>query len=216
MRRPPGGNAPAGIPQGRPAGMGRGIGGLARIFTAERDQRRDRDHLIDVRLPALADTGNTDLEQRISLEIKKRMDDVLDEAEERARETREACVETGGTEEEFIPIIIDVDYEVKRSSGRYLSFLIWKTETLAGAYTEVYAHNPDLTVGKEPMLRDIPGPDFRAGPTRSSGPKWTGESGRRARSPPVCLTEAAEKFLKFLHISVDKKAGFGYTNSCPV
>ena len=138
------------------------LGGLARIFTAERYQRRDRDHLIDVRLPALADTGNTDLEQRINLEIKKRIDDVLDEAEERARETREAYVETGGTEEEFIPIIIDVDYEVKCYDGRYLSFLIWKTETLASAYTELYAYNLDLTVGKELTLRDILGPDFQS------------------------------------------------------
>lgn len=137
------------------------LGSLAQIFTAERYQRQDRDHLIDVRLPALADTGNTDLEQRINLEIKKRIDDVLAEAEERARETREAYVETGGTEEEFIPIIIDVDYEVKCSDGQYLSFLIWKTETLASAYTELYAYNLDLAVGKELTLRDILGPDFQ-------------------------------------------------------
>ena len=48
--------------------------------------------LIDVRLPALTDTGNTDLEQRINTEIRTRIDQVLAEAEERAWETWDAFV----------------------------------------------------------------------------------------------------------------------------
>lgn len=137
------------------------LGQLARIVTVESYQINDRDHLIDVRLPALTDTGDTDLEQRINTEIRKSIDQVLDEAEERAREAREAFVETGGKAEDFMPIIIDVDYEVKCSNGQYLSFVITKTETLASAYTEYYLYNLDLTTGTELTLPDLLGPDWR-------------------------------------------------------
>ena len=137
------------------------LGQLARIVTVESYQINDRDHLIDVRLPALTDTGDTDLEQRINTEIRKSIDQVLDEAEERARETREAFVATGGKAEDFMPIIIDVDYEVKCSNGQYLSFVITKTETLASAYTEYYLYNLDLTTGTELTLPDLLGPDWR-------------------------------------------------------
>lgn len=137
------------------------LGQLARIVTVESYQINDRDHLIDVRLPALTDTGDTDLEQRINTEIHKSIDQVLDEAEERAREAREAFVETGGKAEDFMPIIIDVDYEVKCSNGQYLSFVITKTETLASAYTEYYLYNLDLTTGTELTLPDLLGPDWR-------------------------------------------------------
>ncbi len=137
------------------------LGELARIVTVENYQINDRDHLIDVRLPAITDTGDTDLEQRVNTEIRKRIDQVLDEAEERAREAREAFVETGGREEDFMPIIIDVDYEVKCSTEHYLSFVITKTETLASAYTEYYLYNLDLTTGTELTLADLLGPDWR-------------------------------------------------------
>lgn len=137
------------------------LGDLARIVTVENYQINDRDHLIDVRLPALTDTGHTDLEQRINTEIRKRIDQVLDEAEDRAREAREAYVATGGKAEDFMPVIIDVDYEVKCSNEQYLSFLITKTETLASAYTEYYLYNLDLTTGTELTLQDLLGPDWR-------------------------------------------------------
>lgn len=74
---------------------------------------------------------------------------MLQEAEDRARETREAYVATGGAQSDFIPIIITVDYEIKCQNGQYLSFVLTKTETLASAYTEVYTYNIDLPAGRE-------------------------------------------------------------------
>ena len=136
------------------------LGQLARIFTVEQYTVYDRDHLIDVRLPALELSGHTDLEQRINVEIQSRINALLDEAEARARKAREAYVETGGEEIDFIPIIIDVDYEIKCQNGQYLSFLVTETETLASAYTQTYAYNIDLEAGREITLRDLLGPDY--------------------------------------------------------
>ena len=56
----------------------------------------ERERLIDVRLPALELPGDTDLEQRINLAIQTRIDQVLQEAEDRARAIRDAYVATGG------------------------------------------------------------------------------------------------------------------------
>ena len=137
------------------------LGQLARVITVKEYSINDRDHLIDVRLPALELAANTDLEQRVNTEIRTRIDQVLQEAEDRARETREAYVATGGAQSDFIPIIITVDYEIKCQNGQYLSFVLTKTETLASAYTEVYTYNIDLPAGREVSLRDLLGPNYK-------------------------------------------------------
>ena len=137
------------------------LGDLARVFTVTQYTVEDRDHLLDERLPALDLAGDTDLEQRINTEISTRIDQILQEAEDRARETKEAYVATGGAPDDFMPIIISVDYEIKCQSEQYLSFVITKTETLASAYTEHYAYNIDLTAGREVTLRDLLGPDYK-------------------------------------------------------
>ena len=88
------------------------LGGLARVFTVSEYTIDEREQLIDVRMPALELPESTDLEQRINTEIRTRIEQVLQEAENRARSVRDAYVETGGDAAEFIPVIIDVDYEV--------------------------------------------------------------------------------------------------------
>ena len=66
----------------------------------------------------------------------------------------------GGDAAEFIPVIIDVDYEIKCQNDQYLSFILTETETRANAYTEVYTYNIDLEAGRELTLRDMLGPDY--------------------------------------------------------
>lgn len=137
------------------------LGDLAQVFTVTQYTVEDRDRLIDVRMPALDLTGDTDLEQRVNTEISARIDQVLQEAEDRARETREAFVATGGNPDDFMPIVISVDYEIKCQTDRYLSFVITKTETLASAYTEYYTYNIDLQAGREITLRDLFGSNYK-------------------------------------------------------
>lgn len=154
------------------------LGQLARVITVKEYSINDRDHLIDVRLPALELAANTDLEQRVNTEIRTRIDQVLQEAEDRARETREAYVATGGAQSDFIPIIITVDYEIKCQNGQYLSFVLTKTETLASAYTEVYTYNirPSGPGGRSPC-GICWGPTTNSWPTRRSARRSPG--GRR-------------------------------------
>ena len=61
------------------------LGELARVVTVTEYTLDSREQLIDVRMPALELPENTDLEQRINTEIRTRIDQVLQQAEERAR-----------------------------------------------------------------------------------------------------------------------------------
>lgn len=136
------------------------LGSLARIVTVSEYTINDDERVIDVRLPALENTGHTELEQKINQEISTRIQAVIDEAEARARETKEAYVATGGDPKDYMPVIIDVDYEVKCQNEQYLSFVVNKSETRASAYTEFYTYNIDLETGRELTLRDLLGPNW--------------------------------------------------------
>ena len=83
------------------------------------------------------------------------------EAEERAAQYKNAVIETGGTEEDYQPITIQIDYKVGYSSDKVVSFVILKSETLASAYTERFFYNIDIESGKELNLRDVLGNDYK-------------------------------------------------------
>lgn len=137
------------------------LGGLARIFTVREFSVHDENKLIDVRLPALENTGHTDLEQRVNTEIATRIDAVLAEGKARAQFAYEAFLATGGKAEDFIPVTIGVDYELKCQNGQYLSFVLSTAETQANVYTTFTPYNIDLTTGRELTLSDILGPDWK-------------------------------------------------------
>ena len=155
------------------------LGSLARIFTVTEYTINDKERVIDVRLPALENTGHTDLEQQINQEISTRIQAVIDAAEARARETKEAYVATGGDPDDYMPVIIDVDYEVKCQNEQYLSFVVTETETRASAYTEFYTYNIDLETGKELTLRDLLGPNWM----ETVNTQVEAEIARRAQDP---------------------------------
>lgn len=137
------------------------IGEMARVFTIKEYKEEDKTKLIEAKIPALENTGNTELEKRINYEILLKINEVLEEAEERAAEYKKAVVETGGNEDDYQPINIQIDYKVGYSSKDIVSFMILKSETLASAYTEMYFYNIDVETGKELNLRDILGNDYK-------------------------------------------------------
>ena len=79
------------------------IGDIARVFTIKEYKEEDSLKLINAKIPAIENTGNTELEKRVNYEITLKMNEVLDEAEERAAEYKEAILETGGNEEDYKP-----------------------------------------------------------------------------------------------------------------
>ena len=137
------------------------IGKVAKVLTIKQVIEEDKTKLINAKIPALENTGNTELEKRINYEIMLKMNEIIEEAEKRAAEYKEAVIETGGSEEDYIPVNIQIDYKVGYSSDEVVSFMISKSETLASAYTEMFFYNVDIETGKELNLRDVLGNDYR-------------------------------------------------------
>ena len=87
---------------------------------------------------------------------------MVEEAEERGREEYKAWLETRTSEDEhFVPVTVEVSYEVKCSTERILSFVLYKTETRASAYTESYVYNIDLQTGNDITLADLLGSKWK-------------------------------------------------------
>lgn len=138
------------------------LGQLARVVTVEHWKVEDRRRVIDVRMPALADTGNTELERRLNDEIRAKIDAIVAQAEEEQKNELEAYLATGGKWSDYEPLILDVDYEVKCSSEQYLSFVITATRVRATSYTELYIYDLDRATGADVSLRDLLGKDWKA------------------------------------------------------
>lgn len=137
------------------------IGDIAKVFTVKEYHENDDLKLINAKIPAIQNTGNTDLEQRINYEIMTKMNDVLKEAEDRAAEYKDAVIATGGEEKDYVPVNIQVDYEIKYSGDDIISFVIYKSETLASAYTETFFYNIDIETGKNLNLKDLLGENYK-------------------------------------------------------
>lgn len=137
------------------------LGNLCRIFTFHEEQHEDSIKYIDVKIPNIDNTGKTELEKRVNLEIQKLVNDFVTESEARAKEYYNAFVATGGNPEDFTPVGIVVDYEVKRISEKYVSFVISSYETNFSAYYTQYYYNIDMETGRILTLKDWFGNDYQ-------------------------------------------------------
>lgn len=136
------------------------IGQLASIVTWVDYEEENENRVINVRLPKMENSSRDDLKNRINNEIRVKINTVVTEAEKRAEEYRQAFLATGGSEDEWHPLEIYVDYEVKCNTNNILSFVITKSESYASVYTEKYYYNIDMETGKELELSDLLGPDY--------------------------------------------------------
>ena len=110
------------------------IGSLAEVFTVREYKEENETDLIEAKIPAIKNTGNTDLEKRINYEISSKINGIIEEAKQRAEEYKEAVLATGGTMEDYIPTQINVDYEITYQDDKLVSFVITKSESFASAY----------------------------------------------------------------------------------
>ena len=137
------------------------IGGLAEVFTVREYKEENETDLIEAKIPAIKNTGNTDLEKRINYEISSKINGIIEEAKQRAEEYKEAVLATGGTMEDYIPTQINVDYEITYQDDKLVSFVITKSESFASAYQEQYFYNIDIENGRELNLRDVLGENYK-------------------------------------------------------
>lgn len=137
------------------------IGDLCRIVTFREYHFEDDIKYIDAKIPQIENTGKSDLEKRVNLEIQKKINDCITENEEVAKDYYEAFIETGGKPEDFIPVGITVDYDIKCVNEKYASFVISQYETAFNAYNHEIYYNLDLESGKVFTLKDCYGNDYK-------------------------------------------------------
>lgn len=137
------------------------IGQICKVLTFVNRDEIDRTKNIHINAPQLNHTGHTNLEKKVNHEIQTMVDHVVEEASLRAEEYYDAYVETGGNPDEFMPVEITLDYEIKYYQDNFVSFLIEKTETLASAYQEYMYYNIDLNTGKILTLKDLLGNQYQ-------------------------------------------------------
>lgn len=137
------------------------VGDLCRVFLFREYHMEDEIKYIDAKIPQIENTGKTELEDRVNLEIQKVMYDCLTASEERAKEYYDAFVETGGDPKDFVPVGITIDYETKYISQEYVSFVVSQYETRFDAYNCDLYYNIDLDSGRIITLKDWFGSDYR-------------------------------------------------------
>ena len=137
------------------------INGLAKVFTVREYKEETNTELIEARVPAIQNTGNTELENRINNEISTKINNVLDEAKQRAKEYQKAVIDTGGSLDDYRPMRIDINYEITYQDDNFISFIITKFESLASAYTEQYFYNINIQTGEELDLKDVLGENYK-------------------------------------------------------
>lgn len=136
------------------------IGQFARVITWREYRSQNELRLIDVKIPELRGTGNTELEKRVNGAVQDKIDALVAESEARAKETYQLFADEK-REKEYRPMEIQVDYEIKCSSEETVSFVITKFESLASAYTEQYFYNLNLKTGEDLTLSGLLGPDYK-------------------------------------------------------
>ncbi len=114
-----------------------------------------------VTLPSVS-IESTDLDEYINEVINTEVDRILEEAQIRAEEYKEAYISTGGTEAEFKEknMTVGVDYEVFTQDENYLSFRVYTHETLAAVYAENLYFTIDLNDRKILTLEDLLGENY--------------------------------------------------------
>lgn len=137
------------------------LGTVAQVLTfTEYHVATDRE-LVDIRVPEVTGTEFPELEDRINQEIQSKIDEDLAAARQRAQEEYEAYVATGGDPDDYIPMTLSFDYEVKSCTDDILSFELERFEVRASSFTELTYYNIDLNTGESITLEDLLGPDWK-------------------------------------------------------
>ena len=137
------------------------LGNVAKVLTFRSYSIETDSEWITVNQPSIAGTGNTELEKRVNREIQEKIDAIVADARQEAKQNREEAIAQGQDPTEWMPVILDITYEIKSSNEKILSFVIHKTETAASAYTQQIFYNIELSSGKDLTLEDVLGPDYK-------------------------------------------------------
>ncbi len=136
------------------------LSSLAKVFTIEQVHEETDSYVADMKIPGIEGLKDEKLQKRINELVHNQVTAAVDETKVTMQDYKKAFLETGGKEEDFMQQEISVDYDVKCLSDKVLSFSVYKTETLASAYFDMFYYNYDLATSQPLTLRDMLGSDY--------------------------------------------------------
>lgn len=138
------------------------LGEVCRVLTVRSYHYGDAAKNVDIEVPAIdVELGGADWAGSVNRLIEATVEAEVAQSEARAEEYYQAYLATGGDPDDYMPIGIEVDYEVYYASKEILSFAVIKTETMATAYETFHYYNYDLTTGEELSVEDLAGENWR-------------------------------------------------------
>jgi hypothetical protein len=114
----------------------------------------------EINIPSIQGIEDQQLQEQINNEIHQKMLDQLEDSRKRAKENKEAFIATGGKAEDFRPLIVQIDYELKYQSYNLISFSVFHFESQASSFQETYYYTIDLKNNEILSLRDLLGEDY--------------------------------------------------------
>ena len=119
--------------------------------------------VIHAQIPNIANTGDTEFEQKINNKINEKIDEILTTAKNDAQEAKNTLMKYDDAHI-FEPINIDISYEIKCKQNGILSFIITQTQRdnmHANVHTQKFIYNIDINQNKELTLEDLLGKDYK-------------------------------------------------------
>ncbi|WP_277668609.1 DUF3298 and DUF4163 domain-containing protein [Caproiciproducens galactitolivorans] len=136
------------------------IADIARVLTFREYHLSDAAYEIQVEVPSIQNTGNTELEKRVNTKIQQKIDQIVADAKQRGKDAIDEQRAAGGKDEDLTPFHIDITYEIKSSNENTLSFVVNDMESFITAYTYQTFYNIDLNTDQEISLSDKLGPNY--------------------------------------------------------
>ena len=119
--------------------------------------------VIHAQIPNIANTGDSEFEQKINNKINEKRDEILQIARQDAQEAKNTLMRYDDNHI-FEPINIDISYEIKCQQNGILSFIITQTQSdnmHANIHVQKFMYNIDLKENKELSLEDLLGKDYK-------------------------------------------------------
>lgn len=137
------------------------LGDVAQFFTFRESHEVDEAKDIQVRVPAIRGTGESQLDKEINQRIADKIDQLEEEATRMAEEYLTAYNATKQPgDPDFWKMKVEIDYEIHYTTPEVVSFVLNSTITGANAYTQQYFYNIDLKTGEDLTLEGLLGPDY--------------------------------------------------------
>lgn len=137
------------------------LNSLAKVFTVEKIHEETESYVADMKIPGIEGLKDEKLQKQINELVYSQVTAATDETKAVLEEYKQAFLETGGTEDEFMQQEILVDYEVKCLNEEILSFSVYKMQTLASAYSDLFYYNYDLTTSSPLTLEKMLGSNYK-------------------------------------------------------